>query len=99
MLKSILVALAGSVVGLSFLSSTHAGSFNANFNDNLVPPATALYGDKGDGNAGVISNGVLILTRAVVNNNGGFIIEDLDGGLPISGFTATFKLLIGKSGC
>ena len=83
MLRSILVALAGSVAGLAFLSPTHAGSFNANFNDNQVPTLTGLYGDQGDGNAGVISNGVLILTRAVANNNGGFIIEDLDGGFPI----------------
>jgi hypothetical protein len=96
MLKSILVALAGSVAGLAFLSSTHAGSFDANFNDNLVPPGTALYGNLGDNNAGVISNGVLILTRAVANNSGGFIIEDLDNYATISGFTATFKLLIGN---
>jgi hypothetical protein len=90
----ILCALTGSAA--AFLTSAQAGSFSANFNDNQVPPATALYGNLGDGNAGVISNGVLILTRAVANNNGGFIIEDLDGGSPISGFTATFKLLIGN---
>jgi hypothetical protein len=92
----ILGALTASAAGLAFLTSAQAGSFSANFNDNQVPPLTGLYGDQGDGNAGAISNGVLILTRAVANNNGGFIIEDLDGGLPISGFTATFKLLIGN---
>ena len=92
----IISLVAGSAAGLAFLTSAQAGSFDANFNDNQVPQLTGLYGDQGDGNAGAISNGVLILTRAVANNNGGFIIEDLDGGLPISGFTATFKLLIGN---
>jgi len=93
--RSILEALTGFAVSLAFLTSAQAGSFNANFNDNQVPPGAALYGNKGDDNAGVIEGGVLKLTKPVPNNNGGFIIDDLDGGAPISGFTATFKLFVG----
>jgi len=85
-----------STVALAFLGSAQAGTFNANFNDNQVPAGSAVYGNLGNDNAGVITNGVLILTRAVANNNGGFIIDDLDGGATISGFTATFKLFIGN---
>ncbi len=86
----------GFAVGWALLTSTaQAGLFSADFNDNQVPPETGLYGDQGDGNAGVIEDGILKLTKPVANQNGGFIIEDLDGGVPISGFTATFKMFIG----
>ena len=88
----ILGVLAGSAAGLAFLTSAQAGSFSANFDDNQAPPLTAVYGS---GGGGVLEDGVLKLTYAVANENGGFVIEDLDGGVPISGFTATFKLLIG----
>jgi hypothetical protein len=95
MRNSILRALTGFTLGLAILTSAQAGTFDANFNDNQAPAATAIYGDQGDGNAGVIQDGILKLTKPVPNNNGGFIIEDLDSGATISGFTATFKLLIG----
>lgn len=89
-------AITGFALGWAFLTSAaQAGLFSADFNDNQVPAATALYGDQGDGNAGVIEDGILKLTKPVANQNGGFIIEDLDEGVPISGFTATFKMFIG----
>ena len=78
------------------LTPAQAGTFNADFNDNQVPIGTALYGNQGDGNAGVVEDGVLKLTKGVVSQNGGFVIDDLDSGATISGFTATFKLLIGN---
>lgn len=87
--------LACAAAGSALVSSAFAGTFTANFNDNQVPPGTALYGDTGEGNAGVIEEGVLKLTKAVGNMQGGFIIEDLDGGAVVSAFTASFKLLIG----
>lgn len=80
------------LAGLS-LCSGRAGTFNTDFSS---PPAGAsLYGDQGDANAGVIEDGVLKLTKAVGSQQGGFIIDDLDGGATVTGFTATFKLLIG----
>jgi hypothetical protein len=87
--------LAGSAAGLALLSSAIAGSFDANFNDNQLPPGTQVYGDTGDGSAGIIEDGVLKLTKAVGSQQGGFVIEDLDAGAVVSGFTTTFKLLIG----
>ena len=88
--------LTGSALELALLTSAQAGTFDANFNDNQVPAGTAVYGDNGDANAGVVEEGVLKLTKAVGSMLGGFIIEDLDAGATISGFTATFKLLIGN---
>ena len=77
------------------LASARAGSFDADFNDNLVPLGTSLFGDPGDGTAGVVEDGILKLTKLVGSMQAGFVIDDLDAGGTVSGFTATFKLLIG----
>jgi hypothetical protein len=87
--------LAASAVGLAMLASARAGSFDADFNDNLVPLGTSLFGDPGDGTAGVVEDGILKLTKLVGSMQAGFVIDDLDAGGTVSGFTATFKLLIG----
>jgi hypothetical protein len=86
-----LLFLSGAVAGLAILASAQAGNFTSDF---ATPPAGAtLYGDGAD--SGVIEDGVLKLTKAVGSMLGGFIIDDLDGGATIYGFTADFKLLIG----
>jgi hypothetical protein len=54
-----------------------------------------LYGDPGDGTAGVIADGVLKLTTLVGGMTAAMVIDDLDAGASVSGFTATFNLLIG----
>ena len=87
--------LAGPVAGLALLAPTLAGSFNADFNDNQVPAGSALYGDTGTGEAGVVEDGVVKLTKAVGSMQGGLVIDDLDGGATVSAFTAAFKLLVG----
>jgi hypothetical protein len=87
--------LTGPGAGLALLATALGGSFEADFNDNLVPAGAMLYGDTGEGNAGVVEEGVLKLTKAVGSQQAGFVIDDLDGGETVSGFTATFKLLVG----
>ncbi len=85
----------GSALATALASSvaTIAGSFSSNF--STAPAGASLYGDTGTGEAGVIEDGILKLTKNVGSMQGGFIIDDLDGGNAITGFTATFKLLIG----
>jgi len=83
-------------VGLAFPGSTHAGSFNANFNDNQVPPGSAVYGNQGDDNAESSRMGFSFSPGRWRTTTPGSSSTNLDGGVPISGFTATFKLLIGN---
>ena len=73
-----------------------AGSFAAEFESG--PPAGAtLFGSAYvDSSGGFGGGGALKLTDAFVyGENGYFVINDLDAGVPITGFTATFKLLVG----
>lgn len=75
--------------------SASAGSFFSDF-DLGLPDATATYGTASvDPNGGVNDSGVLKITRAQNNENGAFIVEDLDEGQPISAFTVNFKALVG----
>ncbi|MFO1501442.1 MAG: hypothetical protein U1G07_24145 [Verrucomicrobiota bacterium] len=73
--------------------TVQAATFSTDF--STTPPEAQLYGDPGDGTAGVIADGVLKLTTAVGSLQAAMILNDLDNGTPISAFTATFKLLIG----
>lgn len=70
-----------------------AATFSTDFSSQ--PAQVQLYGDPGDGTAGAIADGVLKLTTLVGSLQASMVIDDLDTGSPVSGFTATFKLLIG----
>ena len=72
-------------------ASALAGSFSANFNDNLVPPGTAIYG-----NTRVVG-AVLRLTLAVNDQNGGFVIQPLDPDTAagLNSFEAHFRARVG----
>jgi len=83
------------LLGALTVANAVAGSFSSDFAN--APAGATLYGDNGNGDAGVIEDGILKLTKNVGSLRAGFIIDDLDGGNAITGFTATFKLLIG--GC
>src|SRR5437660_9397062 len=73
-----------------------AGTFTANFNDGATPAGTTLYGNAViETTEGVTNSGCLKLTKAVANQTGSFVINDLDAGAPIASFTASFKALIG----
>ena len=75
------------MAGLVAVGAAQAGSFSSNFAD--VPSGATAQG------TAVIEEGVLKLTVAEGSQLGGFIIDELDAGTPVTGFTATFKLLIG----
>ena len=66
-----------------------AGGFSANFNDNLLPPGTALYG------SAYIGGGVLKLTDNINGQQGSFIINELDPGSEVNGVDAQFKVRVG----
>ena len=72
-------------------ASALAGTFSANFNDNLVPPGSAIFG-----NTRVVG-GVMRLTLAVNSQNGGFVIENLDPAASdgLNSFEARFKARVG----
>jgi len=76
--------------------AAQAGTFFTDFNSGQ-PAATSLYGTAFiDTSGGVGDSGVLKLTQAYAyGSQGSLIINDLDGGLSIGGFTATFKMLVG----
>lgn len=77
------------------LPQSQAGTFSADFNDNAVPAGTSLNGNSGDNNSGVIENGILKITKNVNGKTGGFVIDDLDAGAPVYGFTFTAKVRVG----
>lgn len=94
--------------GLALLTaagSSRAGTFTADFNNGLLPPGTAVYGQPVNGNeggggyievtGGVDNTGALKLTKAVNSQGGSFIIEDLDNGAPVNSVTATWKMRVG----
>jgi len=76
--------------------AARAGTFSTEFNSGL-PAGAAVFGSAFVDNAGGVGDsGVLKLTQAYnYGSQGSFIINDLDGGAPIAGFTASFKLLVG----
>jgi hypothetical protein len=90
--KNALMAIGAAAV---LLPQTQAGAFSANFDDNAVPAGTYLNGNSGDNNSGVIENGILKITKNVNGKTGGFVIDDLDAGAPVYGFTFTAKVRVG----
>ena len=85
----------GFIVASAF-TSLRAGTFNANFNDGLVPPDTSVYGNTViESTGGVGGSGVLKLTKALGSQTGSFIISDLDNGAPVYGFRASMMVRIG----
>jgi hypothetical protein len=80
-------------------SQTYAGVFTANFDDGAVPPGSAVWGTTVvEPTGGVNNSGVLKLTKALPEQQGSFIIEDLDAAQPVNGFDLRFKLRMGGGG-
>ena len=85
------------LVACSFCFSlvVRAGSFSSDFNSGLPPGANVFGNALVDSIGGVGDSGVLKLTTATGNQTGSFIIEDLDPGLRVWSFLATFKVRMG----
>ncbi|MEO7297125.1 MAG: hypothetical protein ABI042_00965 [Verrucomicrobiota bacterium] len=70
--------------------------FYANFNDAAIPSGTAVYGNAFiNGGSGFGGSPMLDLTEATANQNGSFIIEDLNAGQVVGSFTASFRVRSG----
>jgi hypothetical protein len=84
---------------LAMTLSASAATFFSDF-DSGLPPGTAIYGNTTNPAVGGYTNsGYILLTPDVASQNGGFVItNDLDGGVPVYGFVAQFKALIGDGG-
>jgi hypothetical protein len=66
------------------------------FDDGQVPDGTAVYGTAlVDPAAGYGGSGGLILTTNLNNQNGSFVIDDLNPGSAVDSFTVAFKMKIG----
>jgi len=66
------------------------------FDSGTAPQGTSVTGTTiVDSTGGVTNSGVLKLTVADINQTGAFIIEDIDAGAPVYGFTARFQVLVG----
>ena len=81
-------------------ATASAGSFTSDFSNPTQTGFTltsngALRPDGVTTFEPVIESGHLVLTYAENNEQGTFILDDLDGGQPIEGWTATFKLQMG----
>ena len=92
------LALLLTVFGLAH-SAANAGTFTSDFsnpsqtgftlNGGFLPDLVTPYP--------AITNGHLILTYDVGSLQGAIVLDDLDGGAAIEGFTAAFKLQIAKA--
>jgi hypothetical protein len=87
------------LAALSLLSaqiSLQAGSFSSSFNPGL-PAGSSTYGDGAVlGSGGYTNSGFIQLTPDLGSKSGSFVItNDLDAGIPVVSFTASFKVLIG----
>ncbi len=81
------------------LAPVQAGTFTANFNSAAPPAGLTLFDPaKLVATGGVGGSGYLSLTDAIGSQNSGAIINDLNNGQPIGGFTARMKILIGGGG-
>ena len=96
MKRALLALLAAGAGALPALG----GTFAANFDDATLPAGSVLFGD--GVNSGVIeatggagNTGCVKLTKNLNSLQGSFIVNDLDGGLPVNGFTAQFKMRLG----
>src|SRR4051812_48803601 len=82
-------------LALAGVIDLRARSFSSNFNDGQPPEVwftgTAFWSDTG----GVGNSGVVKLTEAVNGQMGSMLINDLDGGSEITGFTARWKMKLG----
>lgn len=77
------------------LSTAWGGSFSSDFNSGL-PAGSRVFGNAVVSNSGGADNsGVLRLTSSIRNQQGSWVIEDLDNGKPVAGFLARFKVRIG----
>jgi Bacterial lectin len=91
--------LATALAAIGSLASAQAGSFFADFNDGLVPTNATVYGNATVlPSGGYTNSGYLELTTAVGSESAGFILNDLDAGVPVVSFTASYKCLIGGGG-
>jgi hypothetical protein len=91
--------LATALAAIGSLASAQAGSFFADFNDGLVPANATAYGNANvQGSGGYTNSGFLELTPAIGSQSAGFILNDLDAGVPVVSFTASYKCLIGGGG-
>ena len=91
-------SVTSSVVTLNVTDLAPPGSpqLSFNFDDGAVPAGTAVFGNAlVDTSGGVTNSGALKLTIAANNENGAFVVSDPDAGLPVYGFTARFKTLVG----
>lgn len=79
-------------------ASLHGGTFSANFDDGEVPAGTLAFGTAVVEPPTTGEDACLVLTRSVPSQSGSFIIEDLDGGVPVYGFRASFLARIGGGG-
>lgn len=81
------------------LPSASAGTFTANFNDGAVPAGLTLHGvAKVVPTGGVGGSGYISLTDAIGSQQGGLIVDDLNAGNPIGGFTVSFSIQVGGGG-
>ncbi len=81
---------------LAAASTARAGTFSANFNDGQVPPGSSVVGNTVvEATGGVTNTGVLKITKAINSQAGSFIIEDLDAGAAVYGFSASYMLRLG----
>lgn len=76
-------------------SSVHAGTFSANFDDGAVPNGTSVYDTTVVETTGGFAGGALKLVKNSNSLQGGFVIEDLDGGAEVNSVNATFKARVG----
>lgn len=80
---------------IATLGQGFAGTFSTGFNSG--PPARGMtFGNAAiDRTGGVEESGVLRLTESKADQEGAFVINDLDPDKAVSGFIATFKVRIG----
>ena len=78
---------------LALASDAKAGTFSSDFNNGVEYPAYLNGAAYWDAVGGVGDSGVVHLTDAFNSQIGTMILEDIDGGAEITGFTARFKIL------
>ncbi len=83
------------VVFLATVVTTSAGSYSTDFNSGLASGASVYGTAFVDTSGGIGNGGCLKMTTNAVNQSAGFVLDDLDAGAAINGFTATFQLLLG----
>jgi hypothetical protein len=84
------------MTSITVATTSQAGTFNANFNDGLVPSGSQVFGNTVvESTGGVDNSGALKITKAVNSQTGSFIIEDLDAGALVYGFRASFMARVG----